>query len=88
MQEVLKGPPRVDVRETMAMTLAELGQYGEAARWQREAIAAAERVGRADLARLMADNLALYEQRRPCRTPLRESVSTTLPLSRPTPRSP
>ena len=71
MQELLKGPLRIDVRETMAMTLAELGQYDEAATWQREAMAAAEQAGRGDLAQLMADNLALYEQRRPCRTPLR-----------------
>ncbi len=69
MQELLKGPPRTDVRETMAMTLAELGRYDEAATWQREAMAAAEQAGRGDLAQLMADNLALYEQRRPCRTP-------------------
>jgi tetratricopeptide (TPR) repeat protein len=82
MQELLKGPPRVDsqsggpfspdVRETMAMTLAELGQFDEAARWQREAISSARQSGRADLVRLMANNLALYEQRRPCRRPLSE----------------
>ncbi|OFW29416.1 MAG: hypothetical protein A3H97_17210 [Acidobacteria bacterium RIFCSPLOWO2_02_FULL_65_29] len=72
MQELLKGPPRGDVRETMAMTLAELGRYDEAVSWQHRAIAAAEQAGRADLARLMARNLALYEQRKPCRTPLRE----------------
>jgi tetratricopeptide (TPR) repeat protein len=88
MQELLKGPPRVDVRETMAMTLAELGRYDEAARWQREAIAAAEQAGRADLARLMARNLALYEQRRPCRTPLSEPASLAPPASPPTSRSP
>ncbi|MBI3265056.1 MAG: tetratricopeptide repeat protein, partial [Acidobacteria bacterium] len=88
IQELLKGPPRVDVRETMAMTLAELGQYDEAARWQREAIAAAEQAGRVDLARLMADNLALYEQRRPCRTPMREPASPAPPASPPNPRSP
>jgi tetratricopeptide (TPR) repeat protein len=70
LQERLKGAPQVDVRETMAMTLAELGRYDEAVRWQREAIAAAKQAGRVDLARLMADNLALYERRRPCRTPL------------------
>jgi tetratricopeptide (TPR) repeat protein len=88
MQELLKGPPRVDGREPMAMTLAELGRFDEAAKWQREAIAAAEQAGRADLARLMADNLALYEQRRPCRTPLKEPASPAPPASRPTPRSP
>jgi tetratricopeptide (TPR) repeat protein len=98
MEELLKGPPPVDarsggpspqdVREPMAMTLAELGRYDEAARWEREAIAAAGQAGRADLARLMADNLALYEQRRPCRTPLKEPASPAPPASRPTPRSP
>ncbi len=84
MQELLKGPLSVDMRETMAMTLAELGRYDEAARWQGESIAAAGQAGRADLARRMADNLALYEQRRPCRTPLRESASPAPPASRPT----
>ena len=70
LQERLKEAPQVDVRETMAMTLAELGKYDEAVWWQREAIAAAKQAGRVDLVRLMADNLALYERRRPCRTPL------------------
>ena len=98
MQELLKGPPRIDVQsggpfppdvpEMMAMTLAELGRFDEAAKWQREAIAAAEQAGRGDLARLIADNLALYEQRRPCRAPLRESASPAPPASRSIPRSP
>jgi tetratricopeptide (TPR) repeat protein len=70
VQELLKGSPRVDVREPMAMTLAELGRYDEAAKWQREAIAAAEQAGRVDLGRLMTANLGLYEHGRPCRTPL------------------
>lgn len=70
MQELLENSPSVDVREPMAMTLAELGQYEEAVRWQREAIAAATQAGRADIARLMSEILALYEQRRPCRRPL------------------
>lgn len=80
VQELLKGSPRAvarpgipfppDVRETLAMTLAELGRYDEAAKWQREAIAGAEQAGRADLGRLMTANLALYEHGSPCRTPL------------------
>jgi tetratricopeptide (TPR) repeat protein len=86
MQERLNGPPRVEVRETMAMTLAELGRYDEAVRWQREAITAAEQAGRGDLARPMVDNLALYERRRPCRTPLREQPAPA--ASRSIPRSP
>lgn len=87
LQELLKGspPPRVDLREPMAMTLAELGRYDEAVSWQREAIAAATQAGRADLARLMTDNLALYERGRPCRRPLREPASAAPPAS---PRNP
>lgn len=81
MQELLKSSPPLDVREPMAMTLAELGQFEEAVRWQREAIAAATQAGRADVARLMSDNLALYEQRRPSRRPLRESTSPAPPAS-------
>ena len=88
LQELLKGTPRVDVREPMAMTLAELGRYDEAARWQREAIAAAGQAGRADLARLMADNLALFEARKPCRRPLSEPAALAPRTSSPNPRSP
>ena len=57
--------------ETMAMTLAEVGQYAEAVTWQRDAIEAAEHAGRHDLAGRLADNLKLYETHRPCRTPWR-----------------
>jgi len=72
MQELIKGPPSVELSETMAMTLAELGRYDEAVRWQREAMAAAQQAGQSDLARLMAGNLTLYEERSPCRTPWRD----------------
>jgi hypothetical protein len=56
----------------MAMTLAELGQCGEAVTWERDAIGAAERAGRTDLARRMAENLARYERGRPCRAAWRD----------------
>jgi hypothetical protein len=46
-----------------------VGQFDEAARWQRDAIDAATRGGRADLAKRLDGNLRLYEQHRPCRTP-------------------
>ena len=70
LQPLLAKQPRSpEVDEMMAMTLAELGQYGEAVTRQREAMAAAERAGRPDRARQMAANLALYERRLPCRTP-------------------
>ena len=55
--------------ETMAMALAEVGRYGEAAKWQREAIAGARQAGLADLLPRMEDNLRRYERGEPCRTP-------------------
>jgi tetratricopeptide (TPR) repeat protein len=70
MQTLLAHQPRsYQFAETMAMTVAELGQYGEAASWQHEAIAGAERAGRSDVARRMAEALSRYERRQPCRTP-------------------
>jgi tetratricopeptide (TPR) repeat protein len=57
--------------EMMAMTMAELGQFGEAATWQRDAVADAERAGKGERARSLAQTLSLYERRRPCRTPWR-----------------
>jgi tetratricopeptide (TPR) repeat protein len=71
-QELMRRQQTAETRETMAMALAEVGQYDAAARWQREAIMTAEAVGRYDLARSMAEDLRLYEQRRPCRAPWRE----------------
>jgi hypothetical protein len=62
----------VDLAEAMAMALAEVGQYDEAARWQRQAMAGAERAGRVDEARRMADSLQLYQRHLPCRTPWRD----------------
>ena len=51
------------------MTLAELGEYEQAAAVQRDLIAAAEKAGLRDVVRHMAGNLRLYERRQPCRTP-------------------
>lgn len=60
---------RVEVGETMAMTLAELGDYAKAAAIQRGVIDAAQRAGLADDVGRMTANLRLYEQGKPCRTP-------------------
>jgi hypothetical protein len=58
-----------DLGETLAMALAEIGEFGEAVNVQRGLLRAAERSGMRDHARWIAANLRLYEQRRPCRTP-------------------
>jgi tetratricopeptide (TPR) repeat protein len=69
MRGVLEREPRgVEVGELMAMTQAELGQYGEAVTWQREALAAAQRLSRPDLVRRLTEMLERYEHRQPCRT--------------------
>jgi hypothetical protein len=57
----------------MAVALAEAGQYDGAARRQAQAMALADRAGRADLARRMTDNLQLYQRHQRCRTPWRDS---------------
>ena len=64
-------PRTIELVETMAMASAEMGQYGAAVMSQREAIEAAERIGRRDALQRLADNLKRYEAGRPCRTPWR-----------------
>lgn len=72
MQALSEQERRLDLGESMAMTLAELRQYNEAAAWQRGAIAAARQAGNTALAERMAASLRLYEAGRPARTPWRD----------------
>ena len=72
MQALSEEQQGVDLGETMAMVLAEVGRYEEAAAWQRGAMAAARQEGHTDLAQRMAENLRLYEAGRPSRTPWRD----------------
>ncbi len=71
MQPVVALVRASDILETMAMAQAELGQFTEAVTWQKQAIDSAERAGAHGIAVRIADNLRLYESRRPCRTPWR-----------------
>lgn len=72
VEELVETQQSVMLGETAAMALAEMGFYDQAVAVQRDVMAAAEQGGLpADLAR-MAGNLALYEQRQPCRTPFTE----------------
>jgi tetratricopeptide (TPR) repeat protein len=71
-QALLSRQPRtIDLTETMAMAAAEVGQFSDAVRMQREAIEVATRMGRRDVVDRLADNLKQYEAGRPCRTPWR-----------------
>jgi tetratricopeptide (TPR) repeat protein len=70
-QQLLKQRQTLDLGETMAMTLAELGQYEQAAAFQREVMAAIQKGGHQDVVQQLARNLERYERREPSRTPLR-----------------
>ena len=70
LQALLAGrQPSVSLAETMAMALAEAGRFSDAITWQREAMEVARKDGLADLLPRIAENLKLYEQGKPCRTP-------------------
>jgi tetratricopeptide (TPR) repeat protein len=73
VDELLRTQQRTpDLGETMAMALAELGRYEEAAALQRNLIAGGEKAGAHGVVRRLAANLRLYERREPCRTPWAE----------------
>ena len=72
LREVLAKTQSLELGEALAMTFAELGQFDEAVRWQRDTMAAATQSGRHDLAPRLAENLRLYERHQPCRTPWRD----------------
>lgn len=67
--QLRKDQRTIELGETMAMALADLGRFEEAAKVQRDLITGAERAGLQDVARRLGKNLSLYERREPCRTP-------------------
>lgn len=68
----LMGAQSPTFSETMAMTMAELGDFDEAAAWQRNAMAATRQAGDEDLVDALSKTLARYEAGQPCRTPWRD----------------
>jgi tetratricopeptide (TPR) repeat protein len=70
-EQLLQSHRSASLSETMAMAAAELGRFDDAIRWQQEAIAAAVAGAQHDSAARMQENLALYRNRVPCRTPWR-----------------
>ena len=59
----------LDYVVTLAMALAEVGQFDRGAQLQQAMISQAKDAGRQDLVDLLDDDLALYEQRKPARLP-------------------
>ncbi len=72
VEGLLKRQQTLELGETLAMSLAEVGQYEQAAVVQRDVITATERSGFDQLAVRMAENLERYKRREPCRTPWRD----------------
>jgi hypothetical protein len=72
METLLKSQRTLELMQTMAMALAEVGRFEEAVQWQKNALAAGGK---------RADNLSRYEQRLPCRVPWPEDD----PIFRPRP---
>ncbi len=79
--EVLKTEQTLAVAETMAMALAETGQFDEAIWWQREAIELADHANRGDIVARLTRNLRGYEAGQACRTPWADDD----PVHRPAP---
>jgi tetratricopeptide (TPR) repeat protein len=59
----------IEIGETLAMSMAEVGDFAQAAGIQRELVAAAQRSGMTPIVPRLQTNLRSYEQRRPCRRP-------------------
>jgi tetratricopeptide (TPR) repeat protein len=72
IDQLVKGPQTIELAETTAMALAEVGRFKEAVEVQRDALTAATTSNLAAAQRRIINNLRLYESRRPCRTPFGE----------------
>jgi len=82
-QELLKGQRTTILGETIAMALAEYGDFQQAVAIQRDVMAAAEHAGLTAQLPRMKKNLALYEHRQPCRTPFADDDLALGPASAP-----
>lgn len=69
VQEMMQRGRTMELGETFAMTLAELGEFRGAQGLQRDLIAAAERAGMTSIKARLTSRLQLYERADPCRTP-------------------
>ena len=69
VQGLIANQNTLDLGETLAMALAEQGQFADAVAIQRAVIDAARQAGFAREADRMAANLQRYERRQPCREP-------------------
>jgi len=69
VEQLARTSKTIDLGETMAMALAERGQFAGAIAVQREVMEAATRSGLHAVTRRMAANLERYQRGQPCRMP-------------------
>ncbi|HUR34774.1 MAG TPA: tetratricopeptide repeat protein [Vicinamibacterales bacterium] len=69
VDQLVKGEQTIELAETTAMALAEVGRYREAVDVQRDALTAATSANLPLVRRHIEANLRLYEAGTPCRTP-------------------
>jgi tetratricopeptide (TPR) repeat protein len=72
VDEMMKGPQSIELAETAAMGLAEVGRYDQAIDAQRSVIEAARQANLEPVVRRATENLQRYEKRQPCRRPFAE----------------
>ncbi|HKF68290.1 MAG TPA: tetratricopeptide repeat protein, partial [Vicinamibacterales bacterium] len=68
-QELFKGEHTTALGETIAMALAETGDYAQAIAIQRDVMSAAKQAGLTSQLPHMTANLTLFERHQPSRTP-------------------
>jgi tetratricopeptide (TPR) repeat protein len=69
VDELMKGPQSLELAETAAMGLAEIGQFKQAVQTQQDVLAAARATNLESVVRRVTENLRRYERREPCRRP-------------------
>jgi tetratricopeptide (TPR) repeat protein len=82
IQELIRAQKSVDVDQgqTLAMALAEVGQFQEAVAVQRRIIGVLERENQPDLLPLLREDLALYGRGQPSRVPWRSGDPIFFPV--------
>jgi tetratricopeptide (TPR) repeat protein len=69
VNELMKGPQTIELAETAAMGLAEVGRFDQAIEAQQSVLAAARNANLAPVVQRAMENLALYEKRQATRRP-------------------
>jgi tetratricopeptide (TPR) repeat protein len=72
VNELMKGPQSIELAETAAMALAEVGRFDQALDAQRSVLEAGRAGNLEPVVRRATENLALYEKKAPSRRPFTE----------------